>query len=490
MGGEGRAGKRRCWCVPPALLHDPGDTLEGDHILGESPGHFGLLLWRTVRDVTLWADTPPERRGELFRGESRLVLLTGTDIPPEVSAAVDTLHGMLTLGGRADTELVSQCCLQVAAWARGAGLARTAVAFAQAGALASPLYAEAAVHVGTYARAAGGQEARAGTWLRRAVGLARRERDRTAYSVALVELGLLYEGLGDEARAERYYRFGFRAGRRFSARTARMRAAHGLFRLARARHDEGSATQFALCAQSAYEPDAADGPELLVDLARFWLDTGEPGRARAALRRIGPTMVTMAPAGQLAVFALTARARAEPGHPATGRVATCAAWGLMADEGIPEAVRYAAAVDLAHAARVSGHLRAFQRAKRAVLVFAPQAEFAGVADRMAKLWPDGASPSRMEWMYASRVRERTVAASTEGGRVVQREPGTYVVQAIDRTRRLADSVPVQIDGEREQNVGAHLTRDDVAFVVTRDETRLTPSPATEDRSPAGKARAS
>jgi hypothetical protein len=89
---------------------------------------------------------------------------------------------------------VTQCCLQVAAWARRSGLARTAVAFAQAGALVSPRYAEAAVHVGAYARAAGGQEARAGTWLRRALGLARRERDRTAYSVALVELGLAVRG--------------------------------------------------------------------------------------------------------------------------------------------------------------------------------------------------------------------------------------------------------------------------------------------------------
>jgi hypothetical protein len=161
----------RPWCVPPAIRRDPGDGLEGDHVLAESPGDFGLLLWRTVRDVTLWADTPLERRGELFREGSRLALLAATEIPPEVSAAVDTLHGMLTLGSRADTELVSQCCLQVAAWARRSGLARTAVVFAQAGALVSPWYAEAAVHVGAYARAAGGQEARAGTWLRRALGL-------------------------------------------------------------------------------------------------------------------------------------------------------------------------------------------------------------------------------------------------------------------------------------------------------------------------------
>jgi hypothetical protein len=378
------------------IRRDPGDGLEGDHVLAESPGDFGLLLWRTVRDVTLWADTPLERRGALFREGSRLALLAATEIPPEVSAAVDTLHGMLTLGSRADTELVSQCCLQVAAWARQSGLARTAVAFAQAGALVSPWYAEAAVHVGAYARAAGGQEARAGTWLRRAVGLARRERDWTAYSVALVELGLLCEGAGDAAQAERYYRRGFRAGRRFSARAARMRAAHGLFRLARKQGDSAGAARFALSAQGAYEPDAAGAPDLLLDLARFWTDVGEPARARAALRRAVPALLAMPPAWQLAVFALTARGRADPEHPQRGGVAAGAAWALMTDDGIAEPVRCAAALDLAYAARTACNSNAFERAKRAVLRFAAEADFPDVAERMAQLWPEGEAALRME----------------------------------------------------------------------------------------------
>lgn len=65
-----------------------------------------------------------------------------------------------------------------------------------------------------------------------------------------------------------------------------------------------------------------------------------------------------------------------------------------AREGIPEAVRYAAAVDLAHAARVAGNLDAFRRAKRAVLRFATQADWGDVAERMAKLWPEDA-PGRV-----------------------------------------------------------------------------------------------
>jgi hypothetical protein len=150
--------------------------------------------------------------------------------------------------------------------------------------------------------------------------------------------------------------------------------------------------EFALISQGVYEPDAAGAPELLLDLARFWTDVGRPARAGAALRRSVPALLTMPAAWQLAVFALTARARADPEHPQSGGAAVRAAWALMADEGIPEPVRYAAAVDLAYAARAAGTLSAFQRAKRAVLRFAPQADYPDAAERMATLWPNGDDP--------------------------------------------------------------------------------------------------
>ena len=392
---DGQAVPRR-WCVPPAIQRDPGEKLEGDHVLEESPCALGLLLWRTVRDVSLWAETPPGRRADLFRDGSAFALLVGTDVPPEVSAAVDTLHGMLTLGSRADTELVSQCCLQVAAWARRAGLARTAVAFAQAGALVSPQYAEAAVHVGVYARAAGGQEARAATWLRRAVGLARRERDRIAYSVALVELGLFYEGTGDAARAERFYRLGFRTGRRYAARAARMRAAHGLFRLARKRGDNAGAAQFALSAQGVYDPDGAGAPDLLLDVARFWTEAGEPVRARAAIRRLLRSGALLSSEHQLAATAVGARVLAVTGSRGRSELLAAGAWERIGNESIPQDVRFRAALDLAHAARLLGDFAAFTHAKRAVLLLAPQAAFPAAAAEVAGLWPaeSAAKPAR------------------------------------------------------------------------------------------------
>jgi hypothetical protein len=388
----------RRWCLPPAVLRDPSDLLEGDRILAESPNDFGLLLWQTVRDVTLWAGTPPEARGQLFgqgSADTRLALLVAAEVPPQApTAAIDTLHALLTLS-RPDSDLLSLCCLEVAAWARGADRHHTAVAFAQAGALASPLFAEAALQTGLLARAAG-QVSRAETWLRRSVGLARRSRDRVSYTTALVELGAVAEAQGAAERAERYYRKGYKAGLRYGARAARMRAAHGLFRLARERNDHATAAQFALSAQSLYEQDAPGGVALLIDLFRFWKNLGELRRARLVLKRLRPLWAALSPAVQLEAASVAARMAAVPGIRDSGRAARELAWALMHADGIPEEVLCEAALNLLHAARTSGDRQGFARAKRAVLRYAPHSEYRAVAALVQEMWPPEEPASVLE----------------------------------------------------------------------------------------------
>lgn len=266
-------GAPRIWCVPPAILHDPAETMEGENVLWECRGELGLVLWRTVRDLSLWAATPPDKRGYLFAVESvarRVEELTDTLLPDEIASPVDTLNGMLTLGTGADASIVTICCLEVATWARRGRLLKTAIAFAQAGALASPEFAEAALYTGVCASAAG-QDARAATWLRRSLSLARRERDGRAYAASLAELGILHERLpAGISRAERYYRKAFKAGRRFSSRRTRMQALNGLHRIALSRGDDVGAESLALAVRrlsrsrfgspDSYR-DPADDPE-------------------------------------------------------------------------------------------------------------------------------------------------------------------------------------------------------------------------------------
>jgi tetratricopeptide (TPR) repeat protein len=392
------------------MFYDPGERLEGERILVESPDDFGLLLWRTVRDVALWANTPPDARSNLFADGSadlRVIRLAETNVPPAVGAAVSTINGLLVLGTRADASLLAICCLEIACWAVGAGLGYTAVACAQAAAMASPPSAEAALRTGTLAFAVG-QDKRAETWLRRAVAVARREKDRVAYSTALVELGVLYEGRGDWAGGERFYRLAYKAARRYAEGwSPRVQAAHGLFRLARMRGDKPTAARFAFRAQRAYRPDTNGGPELLLALGQFWRDVGEFGRAHAALRRLEPYAHQLSPSRQLLAAAVTARThaafwhklkeinvkRALPSRAAATKRAS-AAWERMGSETLPDLVRFEAAVDLAHAARLTGDQVAFARAKRAVLSLAPRDGYHSVAKEIGDLRPEGAEGPR------------------------------------------------------------------------------------------------
>ncbi|HEX5870506.1 MAG TPA: hypothetical protein VFY65_08825, partial [Longimicrobium sp.] len=82
--GRRRNASRR-WCIPPAILREPDETLEASQILLEHRGDLGLLLWNSLRDVTLWASVEPERRPGLFTPDAarkRLEQLQGAGVEP------------------------------------------------------------------------------------------------------------------------------------------------------------------------------------------------------------------------------------------------------------------------------------------------------------------------------------------------------------------------------------------------------------------------
>lgn len=384
------------------MLCEPGETMQGAGILAENDGELGVLLWRTSRDVALWTSTPPHARTGLFAPGSdtrRLARLTETEIPAPIAASLDTINSLLTAPDNVDAGALSLCCLQVAAWARGAGLLRTAIDFAQAAALTSPERAEAALHAGIFAAAAG-QAARAGTWLHRAVGLARREKDGSTYAAALVDLGTLCEQHGATDRAEHFHQLAFRAGRRYSEPGVRMRAAHGLLRITRVRGDDAAARRCASAAQAAYCPDAEGAPALLLDLARLWTDAGEMGKARGALQRLSPWVASLSPADRLGAAALIARAFARsPVRPRVGAsgalsldAATAAqdAWRLMRDEEISLPVRYSAALDLAHAARLRRDREGVARAIGVLTALVPESDYPALRLEIARLCSEDA----------------------------------------------------------------------------------------------------
>jgi len=381
--------KSRVWCIPPAILNDPTERLEGERILAENAGDFGLLLWRTARDVVLWATTPIANRSDLFADASagvRLARLATTPTPIDIGAAVDTINGMLTLGSRGDAQVTTVCCLSIASWARRNGLVHTSVAFAQAGAQASPFSADAALATGITVVAAK-QPTRADSWFRRAIDLARRERNAAVYATALLERALLVESINEAALAERLYRKAYRAAQRAADRHVRARSAHGVFRLAQRRGDDATARAFALIAVRTCSHMTPGQPDLLYDVGEFWIESGNARLANAALAHLWAIRSTASgePGKQLLVAALTARVSADT-SPERSALAAAEAWDWMGDLSIGDAARLGAARHLAYAARVVRDSAAFVRARRVLLCLTPKAEFEAVEQEFTDPW--------------------------------------------------------------------------------------------------------
>ena len=73
--------------------------LEASQILDEFPGDMGLLLWQTLRDVTLWAQTPPSGRAGLFSRDTDTSRLAGVLV---------TVHWAVTVAGEEASRAISR----------------------------------------------------------------------------------------------------------------------------------------------------------------------------------------------------------------------------------------------------------------------------------------------------------------------------------------------------------------------------------------------
>ncbi|HEX8395369.1 MAG TPA: hypothetical protein VF665_23670 [Longimicrobium sp.] len=332
-----RRNATRRWCIPPAILREPDETLEGSQILEEFRGDLGLLLWNSLRDVTLWAATPEERREGLFVAQAahkRLGSLANSSVDPALEVSLTTLAAVVSSPGTTSPEIVSLVCLEVSRWAQERGAVGSAIAFAQAGALASPEDAGPAALVGGLVLR-WGRLARAETWLRRAIGLARRGRDWASYAQAYVDLGTLYARRDVPGTARRYFTQAMRAGRRHGLLAIRGSALHGLFLLNMEAGQLDDAERYAKAAMRAYGRGHPSLPELLHDIAYLWISRESFGRAIPILQKllVGRTE----PAERMETLALMARAAAGTGERRLYEEAWSGAWSLLQQPGAPVA---------------------------------------------------------------------------------------------------------------------------------------------------------
>ena len=395
-----RRGLRR-WCLPPPQLREPGEALEGMHVLEELPPDVALALWTALRDVMLWSATPAERRAALFSpgADARRPRIEGDrQLPTALVPPLTTLATVVSHPGEAIPEVVSRMCLEVARWGREQNAMGTAVSFAQAAALAWPDAPAPALEVGRLA-VEWGRLQRAETWLRRAIGLARRARDWESYGGAYVVLGEIYlryavragatpgttrPGTRLEAAA-RYYEQAARVSRRHRLRLVRAEAMHGMMRVCMETGDLEQAELYARRALRLYRRDHPRRPELESDVARLMMRTGQHERAVPLLQRLlsGPADADR----RLECGAMLAHAAAHVGDRPLYERSWSAAWSLLdGREGSP-----AALVQLGRAAarasdwlRVQQTVRAFSELsseQRQSPAAAEMEEIAGLARR-------------------------------------------------------------------------------------------------------------
>jgi tetratricopeptide (TPR) repeat protein len=266
---------RRRWRVPPAIMHGP-EPLESAGILDELSGAAGLVLWQSLRDVTLWAGTPPAGREGLFSAcaeRKRIAAILTAGLDPELEQPLGMITAMVGHPGRVSAQRVALACRQVAQWAEGRGKLATALAFAQAGAVACPGDASAGYKVGQLARRRA-EYVRAETWFRRTIALARQEGDWASYALSFSGLGNLHLQRGNLPKARALHTRALRAATRHSLRNIQGDALHDLFVLAGTAGEAGDALQFARQAFEVFGVAHPKIPVLAQDLAFYWLLQG------------------------------------------------------------------------------------------------------------------------------------------------------------------------------------------------------------------------
>lgn len=179
---------------PPPPLTRPvrGPLLPHAEVLDELVSPVGVLLWQLLRDATLWSTAEREHRAGLFADAARA---SGGAVP-EVQEELDALAVLVRDPHPDAGPIIARMCDRVRTWAEGRGTYATALAFAQAAALAHPEDARCAYEVGRLARCRA-EYARAEVWYQRALVLGRRSGDREVQARSYGGLANLYARRGN-----------------------------------------------------------------------------------------------------------------------------------------------------------------------------------------------------------------------------------------------------------------------------------------------------
>ena len=281
--------RSRRWRVPPPLTRG-GETLEGAEVLSEFSGETAVLLWKSLRTVTLWASAGSLEQVDLFTPGARhrrLAELITAPVDPEIRHPVETIAALLDAPAGVRRESIALACRQLGQWAGTHGGSATEIAFVQAAALACPADADLSLQVARLSQARG-EVPRAESWYRRTIMLGRQTGNWTAYSRSFLNLGIAAKRRGNFPLARRFNLKALRSATRHALAELRAMSLHELFIVAMETEDASTAQRYATQAWQAYGPKHAYAHLLAHDLCVLWMREGQFGRAHSVLRTLVP----------------------------------------------------------------------------------------------------------------------------------------------------------------------------------------------------------
>lgn len=270
------ASVRRRWRVPPPVLRDPA-PIEGLSLLREVPGEAGGLLWASLRNVLLWAETGPAERVELFGigvADSRLANLLAVRLAPALVEPLEQIARLLAAPAKVRPEVIMLACQRIALHLGRQGHARSELTFLEAAARAVPGNSETALAVGKALRDAA-EYRRAESWLRRSYFLARQAEQWKVYGQAHAALGRMFAKTGAYPNARRHLSRAMARARRHHLPSVEASALHTLFTLEAEVENFSLAALHAEAAFEAYQRAGEVNSSFAHDIAYFWMLLGE-----------------------------------------------------------------------------------------------------------------------------------------------------------------------------------------------------------------------
>lgn len=277
--GKTTGRSRPSYLAAPPLLSET-EPFEGADVLREHPGALGALLWKSLRDVAAWTETATGDRAAFFNpaaAQARAGEVAASGAEPELWAPLLVVAQLLREPAEVDYARLVNACRAVARWGERRGFTAVQLAYTQAAARLAPGHPRLAYAVGRLSRDRG-EYARAETWLRTSIRLARGT-DWHTYALAYLSLGTLYQQLGNLPAARALTERGLRTTTRRRLRKLEGTAYHNLCVLAGESGDYVQAQRCAAIALHCYGAGHARLPALAYDLGLVWFLCGYFDRA-------------------------------------------------------------------------------------------------------------------------------------------------------------------------------------------------------------------